>query len=398
MVPKVKIPEAFGFLLTPSRYKIAYGGRDAGKSWSFASVLLTKAASRPLRILCTREFQSSIAESVYRVLIDQIVSLGLSSLFDVQKSVIRGKNGSEFIFKGLRMNISEIKSTEGVDYCWIEEAQMASDESWSVLIPTIRKPNSEIWISFNTGQADDPTYKRFVLNPPPDSIVRKINYDANPFHGAVMEKEREYLLRVDPEAHDHVWLGNPRQISDACIFKNKFETDVFEAREGEQLFFGSDWGFSNDPTALVRSFIRDNRLYIEYEAFGVGVEMDEIPDLFDSVPGSRDWPILADNSRPETISYIKKKASVSSQPTNGRGQSRMESASCESLKRSSSTSDVSTRSKNLKITHGRRTRSAVRYCRSSYLPTTISSTACATPAPIISGPGSMLALRGAWID
>jgi phage terminase large subunit len=398
MVPQVKIPEAFGFLLTPSRYKIAYGGRDAGKSWSFASVLLTKAASRPLRILCTREFQSSIAESVYRVLIDQIVSLGLSSLFDVQKSVIRGKNGSEFIFKGLRMNISEIKSTEGVDYCWIEEAQMASDESWSVLIPTIRKPNSEIWISFNTGQADDPTYKRFVLNPPPDAIVRKINYDENPFHGAVMEKEREYLLRVDPEAHDHVWLGNPRQISDACIFKGKFEVDVFEAKPDEQLFLGADWGFSNDPTALVRSFIRDNRLYIEYEAFGVGVEMDEIPDLFDSVPGSRDWPILADNSRPETISYIKKKASVSSRPTNGPGASRMESASCGSLKRSSSTSGAGTHWKSSNNIPGKRISKAVRYCRSSYLPTTISSTAYVTVAPTISGPGSMPGLRGAWID
>jgi phage terminase large subunit len=121
-----------------------------------------------------------------------------------------------------------------------------------------------------------------------------------------MEKERLYLLRVDPEAHDHVWLGNPLKISDACIFKGKFTSDVFEAQEGEELFLGGDFGFSEDPAALIRSFIRGRKLFIEYEAYGVGVDLDDYPEFYDSVPGSRLWPIWADNSRPETISYIKK--------------------------------------------------------------------------------------------
>ena len=142
------------------------------------------------------------------------------------------------------MNIAEIKSTEGIDICWVEEAQVVSDASWQVLIPTVRKPDSEIWLSFNTGQADDPTYKRFVLNPPPDSIVRKVNYYDNPFHSDVMEKERQYLLKVDPESHNHVWLGNPLMISDACIFKGKFRLDRFETPEDVQLLFGADFGFS----------------------------------------------------------------------------------------------------------------------------------------------------------
>ncbi len=217
-VPRVEIPAAFSFLFQPSRYKVAYGGRDGAKSWTFADVLLIMAASRPLRILCTREYQSSIAESVYKVLIDQIVRLNLQDYYEApQRTIIKSKCGSEFIFKGLKMNIMEIKSTEGIDICWVEEAQMMSDESWQILIPTIRKPNSEIWMSFNTGQADDPTYTRFVLSPPPDAQVRNVNYYDNPFHSEVMEKERLYLKRVDPEAYEHVWLGKPLKISYAVF-------------------------------------------------------------------------------------------------------------------------------------------------------------------------------------
>jgi phage terminase large subunit len=385
-VPRVEIPAAFAPLFQPSRYKIFYGGRDAAKSWSFAKSLLILAANRSLRILCTREYQSSIAESVYKVLVDQITKLNLEAYYDVQRTIIRSKCGSEFIFKGLKMNIMEIKSTEGIDICWVEEAQMMSDESWQVLIPTIRKPDSEIWMSFNTGQADDPTYKRFVTSPPPDSIVRKVNYYDNPFHSEVMEKERCYLLRVDPEAYEHVWIGKPLAISDACIFRNKFCTELFESIEGEQLFFGADWGFSNDPTALVRSFIRDNKLFIEHEAYGVGVELDEIPDLFDSVPGSRDWPIMADNSRPETISYVKKKASEFSRPINGQGVSKTGSRFCASLKKLSYTRDANTRSKNLNPIAGKKIAKAGTCYPLSLMPITTRSMQFAMEFPIIYEP------------
>ncbi len=194
---RVEVPAAFSFLFQPSRYKVAYGGRDGAKSWTFADVLLIMAANRPLRILCTREYQSSIAESVYKVLIDQIVRLNLQSYYEApQRTIIKSKCGSEFIFKGLnsiswRSNLPRELISAG----W-KNTQMMSDESWQILIPTIRKPDSEIWMSFNTGQADDPTYTRFVLNPPPDAQVRKVNYYDNPFHSEVMEKERLYLKRI----------------------------------------------------------------------------------------------------------------------------------------------------------------------------------------------------------
>lgn len=374
ITPQIDIPEPFEFLFKPARYKVAYGGRDGAKSWAFADALLIQAANRPLRILCTRELQSSIADSVYKVLVDQISRLSLHGYYEIQKTNIRSACGSEFIFKGLRMNIAEIKSTEGIDICWVEEAQVVSDASWQVLIPTIRKPGSEIWMSFNTGQMTDPTYQRFVLNPPPDSIVRKVNYDENPFHSEVMEKERLYLIKVDPEAHDHVWLGNPLNISDACIFKGKFRSDIFETPEDVQLLFGADWGFSVDPTALARSWIKDNKLFVDHEAYGVGVELDEIPQLFDSVPGSRKWPIWADNSRPETISYLKKKGSISGPPTNGAGALRTEFPSCGSLKRSSSMSDAVEPWKNLNFIAGKRTGKQGRSCRLSSESMTIVST------------------------
>jgi phage terminase large subunit len=363
------MPAVFDFLFQPARYKVAYGGRDGAKSWSFADALLLQAAQKPLRVLCTREYQSSIAESVYKVLVDQIFRLNLTSQYEIQKNIIRSVCGSEFIFKGLRLNVMEIKSTEGIDICWVEEAQMMSNESWQILIPTIRKPNSEIWISFNTGQVDDPTYQRFVANPPPDAIIRKVNWYDNPFHADVMEKERQYLLKVDPEAHDHVWLGNPLNISDACIFKDKFETDIFEAMDDEQLFFGADFGFSVDPATLIRSFIRNNCLFVEHEAYGLGIDLDDMPEFYNQVPGAWKWPIMADNSRPETIAYLKKKASISSQPKNGVAASRTGSVSCASLKRLSSTSDAKELWKNSNCTPGKRTGNPGLFSQSSWMPT-----------------------------
>ncbi len=188
---------------------------------------------------------------------------------------------------------------------WCEEAQRISAESWDILIPTIRKAGSEIWISFNPENDTDPTYQRFVLNPPPDAIVCKINYsDVLKFFPDVLRREMEYCKATDFEAYQHIWAGNCLKISTACIFGKRVRIDTFEAPHGARLFFGADFGFANDPSTLVRSFIDDNRLFIEYGQFGYGVEIDDLPQLYDAVPGSREWPIKGDNSRPETISYI----------------------------------------------------------------------------------------------
>lgn len=303
---QINIPEAFQELFIPARYKSYRGGRGGAKSYAFADALILLSAQRPLRILCARELQSSIRESVHQLLETRINKLGVRELFDVQKSTILGNNGTEFIFKGIRFNVDEIKSMEGIDICWVEEAQNVSDNSWKVLIPTIRKENSEIWLSWNTGTEEDATYQRFVTNPPPDCITKWINYDQNPFFPEVLRKEMEWCKQVDYQAYLNIWLGYPKKISDAVIFKNKFVVEDFETHRGIEFRFGSDWGFAEDPAVLVRFYVYDNDLWIDQEAYGFGVEIDDIPQLFDMVEGSRQHKIIADSARPETISYVRR--------------------------------------------------------------------------------------------
>ena len=160
----VEFPEKLEFLFQPSRYKVLYGGRGSGKSWGVARALLVIGLQKSTRVLCAREFQNSISDSVHALLADQIKSLGLEDFYTVQNTSIFGKNGTEFLFAGLKHNITKIKSFEGVDVCWVEEAQTTSKSSWDVLIPTIRKENSEIWVTFNPELDTDETYKRFVDN------------------------------------------------------------------------------------------------------------------------------------------------------------------------------------------------------------------------------------------
>lgn len=202
-----KIPKIFKDLFEPKRYKIYYGGRGGAKSWGFADALLIMGTQRPLRILCTRELQKSITDSVHKLLSDQIDELGLDEFYDVQKTSIKGLNGTEFIFNGLKHNAKEIKSTEGIDIAWAEEAENISDGSWEVLIPTVRKEGSEIWVSFNTKQPTDATYRRFIFDADEDFIVKKVSYRDNPFFPDVLEKERLRLKAKDPKAYEHIWEG-----------------------------------------------------------------------------------------------------------------------------------------------------------------------------------------------
>lgn len=303
----IDVFEAFEPLLEPYRYKVFYGGRGGAKSWEFTDALIMYSICGKELILCTREYQASIADSVYRLLLNRIQALGLLHCFKITQTSIKSITGSEFIFKGLHHNIMEIKSLEGVTKCWVEEAQSVSSESWEVLIPTIRREGSEIWISFNTGEEDDPTYTRFVLNPPPDSVVRKVGWQDNPYFPEVLNKERLYLKSVDPEAYEHIWEGFPRKLTEACIFKGKYEIKGFTTPPGVRFYYGADWGFGPDPSGLWRCFIEEDCLYIDYESVGYGVDLEDLPDLFDRVPRSREWTIRADNSRPEMIRFMKKK-------------------------------------------------------------------------------------------
>jgi phage terminase large subunit len=312
---EVQLPVALQPLFYPARYKIIHGGRGGAKSWSIGRVLVSLGAVRPLRILCGREYQTSIADSVHKLLGEQIVNLGLLDCYDIQQARILGINGTEFLFKGMRHNIREIKSTEGIDIAWIEEAQVVSEESWEVLIPTIRKTNSEIWASFNPVEKTDPTYQRFIVNTPPDALVIKVGWQDNPWFPEVLRREKDYLKRVDYEAYMHIWEGEPRTISDAVILKGKYKVRPFETPEDAEFLFGVDWGFAKDPTVLIRCFIRDRKLYIDQEAYRVGVDLDRLgypahdrrKGLFDEVPLSRKHIIYADRSRPETIRFMQQR-------------------------------------------------------------------------------------------
>lgn len=305
--PELQFPAKLQCLFVPARYKVLYGGRGGAKSWGIARALVLIAASSKKRILCAREVQNTMRDSVHKLLKDQIEALGLLPWFTITENSIRSSAGSEFIFKGLRFDVQGVKSTEGIDICWVEEAQTVSQTSWDVLIPTVRSDDSEVWISFNPHEDGDPTYQRFVANPPPDAVVVEINYDDNPWFPGVLRREMEYCRSVDFDAYMHIWRGKPRKISAAAIFADKvlveaFPDDLWE--QAERLFYGADFGFSTDPSTLIRFFILGNTLHISHEAYGVGVELDDMPAFYDAVPGSRQWPIGADCARPETISYL----------------------------------------------------------------------------------------------
>jgi phage terminase large subunit len=307
----LEVPAHYAGLWRKHRYKTMYGGRGGGKSWETARYLVVQAYSQQLRIGCFREYQNSIKDSVHKLLKDTIERLGLAPWFYITDNSIRGLlSGSEFIFKGLHHNANEIKSLEGLDKAWIEEAQLVTKESWQMLIPTIRKDGSEIITTFNPNEEEDDTYQRLVVNTPPDSWCAHVNWDSNPHFPQALELERVYCLTNDPDNYDHIWGGMPKKMGDAVIYKGKFVMEDFEAPWDARFFFGVDWGFANDPLAGLRCYKTGSapaeELWIDYECGAAGIELENNADEIKKLPGATDWPIKADNARPETISYVKR--------------------------------------------------------------------------------------------
>lgn len=265
--------------------------------------------SEPLRILCTRDLQISIKESFHAELKEAISAhLFLINHYDVGVDYLRGRNGTEFIFRGLRHNIANIKSMAQIDLCIIEEAEEVPEVSWRDLEPTIRAEKSEIWVIWNPRSEESPVDKRFRQSRPPRCLVESVNYHDNPWFPSVLEEQRKHSLSVmPPEVYAHIWDGDYLMSGDAQIFKGKWRVEAFQTPANvERFFYGADWGFSQDPTAITRSFIKDGCLYIDYEAGGIGIEIDELPAVFRSIPGADRWPIKADGARPETISAMKR--------------------------------------------------------------------------------------------
>lgn len=228
----IKFPKKLRFLFKPYRYKVAHGGRGSAKSWSFARALLLQGTTKTMRVLCAREVQLSIKQSVHKLLKDQIELLGLSSFYEVLETEIRGINGTEFSFAGLsKQTVDSIKSFEGVDIVWVEEGQSVSKKSWDVLIPTIRKQGSEIWISMNPELETDETYQRFIANPPPNSCVVQVNYHDNPWFSEELEAERLHCQLTAPKDYDNIWLGKCKPAVSGAIYYD----EVAAAEEGGRI-------------------------------------------------------------------------------------------------------------------------------------------------------------------
>jgi phage terminase large subunit len=306
---QIPTPEWALPLLQPSRYKGAHGGRGSGKSHEFAQMVIEAHIMDPnSSTVCVREFQKSLKQSVKRLLELKIQELGVGNYFEVQEAIIKNRHGKGLIiFEGMQNHTADsIKSLEGFDRAWVEEAQSLSQRSLDMLRPTIRKPGSELWFTWNPREASDPID---VLlrgpTPPPDAIVLEVNWQQNPWFPQVLRDEMEYDRNRDPDKYQHVWQGQYLQNSEARVFRN-WRIQEFEAPADAVHRLGADWGFAVDPTVLVRCHIVGRTLYIDHEAYMVGCEIVNTPDLFMQVPEAEKWPIVADSSRPETIAHMRK--------------------------------------------------------------------------------------------
>lgn len=226
--------EFYGVLLDGDHRFLLEDGtvtHNSGKSWGFARALLILGAQSQTRVICAREVQKSIKESVHRLLSDQIQALGLGGFYEVLDTEIRGRNGTTFSFSGLASHtVESIKSFEGCDLCWVEEAQSVSKLSWDILTPTIRKADSEIWVSFNPELDTDETYKRFVVNKPDNCIAVEMNYGDNPWFSDVLEQERLNCQKHAPEDYDTIWLGRCRSAVVGAIYAKEMEQAQREGR------------------------------------------------------------------------------------------------------------------------------------------------------------------------
>ena len=296
-------------MMRPSRYKGAYGGRGSGKSHFFAELLLDEHIRNPAQAsVCVREIQLSLQQSVKRLLDNKIQELNAGWYFESQDKMIKSRQGPGLIiFQGMQNHTADsIKSLEGFDRAWVEEAQSLSQTSLDLLRPTIRKPGSELWFGWNPRNETDPVDQLLRgPTPPPDAVVVEVNYRDNPWFPEVLREEMEYDRSRDPDKYNHVWLGGYLTNSEAKVFRN-WSIEEFTAPMDATLRFGADWGFAIDPTVLVRCFIVGRKLFVEYEAYMVNCEIMNTPELFMTVPEAEKWPITADSARPETISHMKK--------------------------------------------------------------------------------------------
>jgi phage terminase large subunit len=306
MPAQIDLPEYAADMWKPFRHLAWHGGRGPGKTRTVATGLILQSMERHERVLCGRETQRSIKDSSKRVLDDEIDRIGVRGAFTSTETEIRGPNDSLFLFSGVRGNASGLKSIEGVTTFWGDEAQAFSQASIDTVVPTIRTPKSRLIWTWNPDLPTDPVDRMFrgENGPPPDSIVREINYPDNPWFPDVLRVAMEHDRSRDIDKYNHIWLGQYRQNSEARVFRN-WRVEPFDTPGNVEFRQGADFGFSIDPSCLVRCWIDGINLYVDQEAWGLQVEINNLPQLFMGVPDSEKWWTTADSSRPETISYLR---------------------------------------------------------------------------------------------
>jgi phage terminase large subunit len=310
-------------LLSPCRFKIIYGGRGSGKSYTVADFLLLKAMERKGTILCGREFQNSITISVYSLLKERISHWNLDKYFRVLKNqIICEITQTNFIFVGLSRNVGSLKSIQNIIYAWIEEGAYITKESWVALVPTVRARDAEIIVTFNPINKSDIIYHSFVGSQiPGNAWVKKISYKDNPFFSDPLSTDRKNDLKLKIiYEYNHIWEGECLQHSDAQIFKGVWEVQRFEEPKNIHKYYGLDFGFSQDPTAGIVCYVDDNKLYISHEAVKTKLEIDQtLPFLRERLPGLGKHTIYADNARPESISFLKRQGLSIKAVSKGKG-------------------------------------------------------------------------------
>ncbi|QCE35652.1 PBSX family phage terminase large subunit [Acetobacteraceae bacterium] len=291
------------------RYLGAYGGRGSGKSTFFALFIVIRAVQQSgFRAVCIRETKESTKDSTQASIAKQIFALGVGHLFDIQNDKIKTPGGGVIIFQGLQEhNADSIKSLEDFDVAWVEEAQKIGLRSWRLLRPTIRKPGSQIWASWNPENEHAAVDKFFRTGADLRTACVKANYRDNPWFPKELDEDRkDDLKRMDPSEYAHIWDGEYLTISEAVIFKNRvlYEQDI-EPPLNTRFYHGLDFGFANDPSAFVRCWIdNEDSLCIDVAEGKEGIEIDDLPNLLNTVETAKNWPIKADGARPETISYL----------------------------------------------------------------------------------------------
>lgn len=308
--PRIELNGYARGLWGPERYKGLKGGRGSAKSHSVATFCPIKMAQIPnFRIVGIREVQRSIADSVKQLVEDKIEILGLSADFQTVENEIRHRwNGSKMLFRGMQNHTaSSIKSLEGIDLAWVEEAQTLSQKSLELLTPTIRKDGSQLVFSWNPEEEDDPVDAFFAANEgDPEFWLRHVNYDDNEWFPKDLRRDMERDKLRDPDKYAHVWLGSYRSLSEARVFRN-WRVGEAEVPSGVVWFYGADWGFAKDETAALRCCMPEpDVLYIDHEVFELGVPTEALPKFLSGLPAVRNWPMRGDSARPETIDYVRR--------------------------------------------------------------------------------------------